>query len=134
MIKNWKYLLTLAASLAFSTAYSQSVKDARRAADLEKDAEAMRMLRQLNKTSASEESALYLGDAYLRAGKVDSAVTFYNQAAGFNAKSPVGMVAAGKAALAKGNTAEAEAKFEDAIKRSRKKDANIYMLIGQAYV
>jgi tetratricopeptide (TPR) repeat protein len=134
MIKNWKYFLTLAASFTFMTAYSQTVKDARRLVDLEKDNEAMKMLGQLNKAGANEENALFLGDAYLRAGKTDSAAIYYNQAAAFNAKSAVGMVAAGKAALVKGNTAEAQAKFDDAIKRSKRKDANIYWLIGQAYV
>jgi tetratricopeptide (TPR) repeat protein len=133
MIKNWKYFLALAVSFTFSAAYSQTVQDARRAADLEKDSEAMKTLRQLNKTRANEETALFLGDAYLRAGKADSAAIYYTQAAS-NAKSPIGMVAAGKAALLKGNTAEAQAKFDAAIKASKKKDANIYMLIGQAYV
>lgn len=134
MIKNWKYFLAVTASFTFSTAYSQTVKDAQRSADLEKSNEAMKTLRRLHKGGATEENALYLGDAYLRAGKADSAAIYYNQAAGFDAKSPRGMVAAGKAALVKGNTAEAESKFEEAIKRSRKKDADIYMLIGQAYV
>jgi tetratricopeptide (TPR) repeat protein len=134
MIKNWKYFLAAAASFTFSTAFSQTVKDAQRSADLEKTNEAMKTLRQLNKASANEETALFLGDAYLRAGKADSASIYYNQAAAANAKSAVAMVAAGKAALVKGNTAEAEAKFEAAIKASKKKDANIYLLIGQAYV
>jgi tetratricopeptide (TPR) repeat protein len=134
MIKNWKYLLALAASLTFSTVYSQTVKDARRAADLEKDHEAMKMLRQLNKTSPNEETALFLGDAYLRAGKTDSATIYYNQAAAANAKSPLAMIAAGKAALLQGNAAEAQSRFDEAIKRSKKKDPNIYMLIAQAYV
>jgi tetratricopeptide (TPR) repeat protein len=50
-----------------------------------------------------------------------------------NAKSAISMVAAGKAALLKGNMSEAESKFEDAIKASRKRDPQIYKLIGQAY-
>lgn len=136
MIKNWMYFLALAASFTFSAAFSQTVKDARRSADLEKDNEAMKTLRRLNKAGANEETAFYLGDAYLRAGKPDSAAIFYNQAAAFDpkGKSPLGLVAAGKAALVQGNMAAAEEKFEDAIKRSRRKDPNIYMLIGQAYV
>jgi tetratricopeptide (TPR) repeat protein len=133
MIKNWKYFLAVAASFTFSTAFSQTVKDAQRSADLEKNNEAMKTLRQLNKTSANEETALFLGDAYLRAGKTDSAAVYYNQAAG-NAKSAIGMVAAGKAALMQGNSAEAQAKFDAALKASKKKDANIYLLIGQAYI
>lgn len=128
------YMLAVATTLTCAAAGAQSVNDARRAAELEKDQQAMKTLRQLNKANASEETALYLGDAYLRAGKSDSAAIYYNQAAGFNAKSARGMVAAGKAALVQGNSAAAQQKFEDAIKRSKKKDANIYMLIAQAYV
>jgi tetratricopeptide (TPR) repeat protein len=134
MIKNWMYFLALAASFTFSDAFSQTVNDARRSAELEKDNEAIKTLRRLNKAGANEETAFYLGDAYLRAGKTDSAAMLYNQAAGFNAKSAMGMVAAGKAALVQGNAAGAQAKFEEAIKRTKKKDANIYMLIAQAYV
>lgn len=136
MIKNWKYVLAVAASFTFSAAFSQTVKDAQRAADLEKDNEAMKMLRQLNKAGANEENALFLGDAYLRAGKTDSATIYYNQAVTFDpkGKSPLALVAAGKAALVQGNSALAQEKFDAAVKRSKKKDVNIYRLIGQAYV
>lgn len=134
MIKNWKYCLAVAASFTFTTAFSQTVKDAQRSADLEKVNEAMKTLRKLHKAGATEENALLLGDAYLRAGKADSAAIFYTQAAAFNAKSPLGLVAAGKAALVKGNEAEAVAKFDAAIKRSKRKDVNIYNHIIQAYI
>lgn len=134
MIKSCKYFLALAVSFTFTTAFSQTVKDALRAADLEKSSQAKKMLLQLNKAGANEENAFYLGDVYLGEGKIDSARYFYNQAASFNAKSPMGMVAAGKAALVKGNAAEAEARFEAAIKRSRRKNPHIYILSAQAYI
>ena len=130
MIKNWKYALVVVSSFAFNTAFSQTLKDAERATDLERYRDAIKTLQPLS--NSSEEAKLYLGDAYLRAGKADSAAIYYNQA-GANTKSAIGMVAAGKAALVKGNVSAAEAQFENAIKASKKKDANVYMLIGQAY-
>jgi len=134
MIKNWKYILAFSASLTFSTAaFSQSVQDAQRATDLERYGEATKNLRALTKSGGSDEAAFYLGDAYLKAGKVDSAATIYNQGLTANPKSALSMVGAGKAALINGNTAEAERQFEAAIKASRKKDPNIYTQIGLAY-
>ena len=128
MIKNWKYVLAIVSSLTFSTAYSQSVKDAQRAIELEKYEDATKTLSAL---SGNDEATLYLGDVYLKTGKKEQAAQTY---AKVNASTPIGMVAAGKAALVKGNTAEAEKNFEAAIKASKKKDATIYRLIGKAYL
>lgn len=132
MIKNWKYVLAVGASFTFTAAFSQSVKDGQRAIDLERYKEATRTLQTLSKSNNGEAS-LYLADAYLRTGKTDSATIVLTQAASANAKSALGMVAAGKAALIKGNASEAESRFEDAIKASKKKDPQVYKLIGQAY-
>lgn len=132
MIKNWKYVLGIVSSFAVTSAYSQSVKEAQQATDLERYRNAINTLQTINKSNPSEEAALSLADAYLRAGKTDSATIYLNQAA-TNPKSEVAMVAAGKAALLKGNTSAAEEQFEKAIKESKKKDPKIYMLIGQAY-
>ena len=133
MIKNWKYVLGIVSSFAVTSAYSQSLKDAQQATDLERYRNAINNLQTINRSSPSEEAALSLADAYLKVGKPDSAAIYLNQAAA-NPKSEVGMVAAGKAALLKGNASAAEEQFEKAIKASKKKDPNIYMLIAQAYV
>ncbi|WP_026461822.1 tetratricopeptide repeat protein [Adhaeribacter aquaticus] len=130
MIKNWKYILVLGASLSFTTAFGQSVKDAQRSIDLERYNEATKTLSGIN----SDEASLYLGDAYLRTGKLNEATAAYAKGYAANPKSALAMVGAGKAALLKGNTAEAEGLFEAAIKASKKKDPNVYIQIGQAYV
>jgi len=134
MIKNWKYILAISASFTFSTAaLAQTVQTAQRATDLERYSDATKALRALSRAGGSDEAAFYLGDAYLKAGKTDSAAIAYTQGFTANPKSALSMVGAGKAALIKGNTAEAETQFEAAIKASRKKDANIYTQIGLAY-
>ncbi len=132
MIKNWKYVLAVVPAFTLTSAFAQSLKDGQRAAELERYREAINTLQSVNKTP-SVDASLSLADAYLRAGVADSAAIYYTKSASIDPKSAVGMVAAGKAALVKGNTAEAEKQFEAAIKASKKKDPNIYMLIGQAY-
>ena len=88
MIKNWKYILAISASFTFSTAaFSQSVQTAQRATDLERYGDATKALRALSKSGGSDEAAFYLGDAYLKAGKTDSAAMAYSQGMTANPKS-----------------------------------------------
>jgi tetratricopeptide (TPR) repeat protein len=129
MIKNWKYILAVGASFTFSAAFSQSVQDAKRATDFERYDEATKTLRKLG----TDEATFFLGDAYLKAGKPDSAAIAYNQGYAANQKSPISMVGAGKAALLKNNAGEAERLFESAVKATKSKDPEILRLIGQAY-
>ena len=134
MIKNWKYILAISASFTVSATFAQTVQDAQRSIELERYDEAKANLRKLNTSSPSEEVSFYLGDVYLKTGKVDSAAIFFNQGLAKNDKSAINMVGLGKAALMKGNAAEAEKQFEAAVKRTKGKDAEILRQIGQAYV
>ncbi len=134
MTKNWKYALLISGIFSFSAAFGQTAQDGKRAIEMEKYQEATKTLNKVVKKENTELNNIMLGDAYLLAGKSDSAVYFYNQAASKDAKSALGMAAAGKAALVKGNTAEAETKFNDALKRSKSKDGTVLMTIGGAYL
>lgn len=129
MIKNWKYILAIGVSFTFTAAFSQSVQDAQRAIEFERYDDATKTLRKLG----TDEATFFLGDAYLKAGKTDSAAIFYNQGYTANPKSPISMVGAGKAALLKGNSGEAERLFESAAKATKSKDPEILRLIVQAY-
>ena len=73
-----------------------------------------------------------LGRLYQMRDMSDSAAYYFNQGAN-DPKSAVSMVAAGRAALVKGNTAAAEAKFDQAVKETKGKDENILTMIAQAY-
>ncbi|MFC5270613.1 tetratricopeptide repeat protein [Adhaeribacter terreus] len=133
MTKNWKYALLIAGLFSFSSAIGQTMQDGRRLLEMERYGEAKKTLSKVVKNQNNELNNIALGDAYLRAGQPDSAVMYYNIAAGMNKKSALGMAAAGKAALVKNNVAEADKQFADAVKRSKSKDSNVLMVIGSAY-
>lgn len=134
MINNWKYILAISASFTVSAGFAQTVQDVQRAIDLERYNEAKANLRRLNTSNPSEEVSFHLGDIYLKTGKPDSAMVYFNQGLAKDAKSAISMVGLGKAALMKGNTAEAERQFDAALKQKKaRKDANIYKQIGKAY-
>ena len=132
--KNWKYALLVAGIFSASSAIGQSLESGKKALEMEQYRGAKKTLSQVAKNDNNELNNITLGDAYLLSGKPDSAVIYYNQAAAKDAKSALGMAAAGKAALVKGNTGEAEAKFNDALKRSKSKDGEVLKVIGSAYL
>ena len=132
--KNWKFALLITGFFSVTSAFGQSLETGKKALEMEQYQVAKKTLSKVVKNDNNEHNNIILGDAYLLSGKPDSAVYFYNQAASKNAKSALGMAAAGKAALVKGNTSEAESKFNDALKRSRSKDGEVLQVIGSAYL
>ncbi|HSI90343.1 MAG TPA: tetratricopeptide repeat protein, partial [Adhaeribacter sp.] len=133
MIKNWKYALLMTGTLFSFTAHAQTLQDGKRALEMERYKEAKSKLAKVLKTNNNEITNITMGDVYLETGKQDSAVYYYRQAAAKDAKSAMGMVAAGKAALVQGNTAEAEKQFDAALKRSKSKDADVLLQMAAAY-
>jgi tetratricopeptide (TPR) repeat protein len=133
MTKNWKYALLFTGVFACTSAVAQTVQDGKRAIEMERYQDAKKALTKALKTQNNEVTNIAIGDVYLKTGNPDSATYFYNQAAAKDAKSPLGMVAAGKAALVRNNVAEAESKFADALKRSKSKNAEVLKEMGAAY-
>ncbi|GGF16180.1 tetratricopeptide repeat protein [Hymenobacter cavernae] len=84
------------------------------------------------KQGSSPEASYELGRLYQLREVPDSAAYYFNRVP-LNPKDAFTLVAAGRAALAQGKTAEAEAQFDNAVKASKGKDAKIYTLIAQAY-
>jgi tetratricopeptide (TPR) repeat protein len=134
MTKNWKYALLITGIFSCSSAIGQSLQDGRKALEMDQYQEAKKILSKVVRNENNEINNIALGDAYLKAGKADSAIYFYNQAASKNEKSALGMAAAGKAALVQNNTSEADAKFAAAIKKSKNKDAEVLRVMGSAYL
>lgn len=132
--KNWKFALLITGFFSVTTAFGQSLETGKKALEMEQYQVAKKTLSKVVQANNNEINNITLGDAYLLSGKPDSAVIYYNQAAAKDAKSALGMAAAGKAALVKGNTGEAEAKFNDALKRSKSKDGEVLKVIGSAYL
>lgn len=132
--KNWKFALLATGFFSVNAAFGQSFDAGKKALEMEQYQTAKKTLTKVVQANNNEINNITLGDAYLLSGKPDSAAIYYNAAASKDAKSALGMAAAGKAALAKGNTSDAEAKFAEALKRSKSKDGEVLKLIGSAYL
>jgi Tfp pilus assembly protein PilF len=126
--KPWKPLLltALVTGAGTTAATAQKVAAAQKAIEMERYNEARADLAGDNSAEANFE----LGRIYQLRDKPDSAATAFNKAAG---TTPFGMIAAGRALLAKNDVAGADAKFADAAKATKMKDVRILTLITQAY-
>lgn len=126
--KPWKQpLLAAFAMMAGTTAATaQNVQSAQRAIELGRYNEANAILR----PGATPETAFELGRLYQMRDMPDSAAFYFSKAAG---TTPFGQVAAGRALLAKGQVAPAEAQFDAAAKATKNKDAKVLTMIAQAY-
>ncbi len=126
--KPWKQPLLAALAMAAGTtaATAQNVQSAQRAIELGRYNEARAILR----PGSSPETAFELGRLYQMRDMPDSAAFYFNRASG---STPFGQVAAGRALLAKGQVAPAEAQFDAAAKASKSKDVKVLTMIAQAY-
>lgn len=126
--KPWKQPLFATLTLVASTsaAIAQNVPAAQKAIELERYNQARALLR----SDTSPEGYYEMGRLYELRDMPDSAAFYFNRGAG---PSPQGQVAAGRALLAKGQTAAAEAQFDAAMKATKNKDTRILTLIEQAY-
>ncbi|WP_139924732.1 tetratricopeptide repeat protein [Hymenobacter sp. DG01] len=127
-LKPWKLTLLAALSVSGSAALAQS-SGAQKAIELERYGEARAaLLRQ----GQSNETSFELGRLYQMRDMPDSAAYYFNRVS-LNPKDAFTQVAAGRAALAQGKTAEAEIQFDNAVKTSKGKDQKVYTMIAQAY-
>lgn len=134
MTNNWKYILLMATAFPTAAAFAQSGDAGKRAMDLERYEEAKSIYKkQLNDKSA--DKAYYtLGDIYLRTEKLDSAAYYFNQGIAKNKKSAINYAGLGKLALEQGNRSEAEKNFNEALKLSKSKDADVLAAVAEAYI
>lgn len=130
-----KSIKTLIAVLFIQiVAQAQTLPEAKKAIESEYYFKAKKILLSLNNTSPSVESNYYLGNVYLLTNKVDSAKYYYSKAGEFvDNKNALVFVAKGKVNLLNNKPAEAKLNFDDAIKVSKSKSAEIFYQIGDAY-
>jgi len=126
--KPWKPLLLTAVTLGAgaTAATAQDIAAAQKAIELERYNEARGLLR----NASSPEANYELGRLYQMRDLDDSAAVYFNKAAG---ATPFGQVAAGRAALVKGQNDAAATSFDAAAKATKNKDAKILTMIAQAY-
>lgn len=126
--KPWKPLLLTAVTLGAgaTAATAQDIAAAQKAIELERYNEARGLLR----NASSPEANYELGRLYQMRNLDDSAAIYFNKAAG---PTPFGQVAAGRAALVKGQADAAATSFDAAAKATKNKDAKVLTMIAQAY-
>jgi len=126
--KPWKSLLLTAVTLGAgaTAATAQDIAAAQKAIELERYNEARGLLR----NASSPEANFELGRLYQMRDLDDSAAIYFNKAAG---TTPFGQVAAGRAALVKGQADAAATSFDAAAKATKNKDTKVLTMIAQAY-
>ena len=127
--KPWTLPLLAAFSLTGVAVSAQNLPAARQSIELERYSEAKR---QLLPNQSNPEAAYELGRLYLKQEKADSAAYFFDMASKNNSF-PLATIASGRALLAQGKKAEADAQFDAATKATKNKDPKIFAAIGQAY-
>lgn len=127
--KPWKLSLLAAFSVYGTSAVAQNIQSAQKAIELERYGQARAdLLRQPQSPEVNYE----LGRLYQFRDMPDSAAFYFNKGAN-DPKSGVSLVAAGRAALAQGKTAEAETQFDNAVKQAKGKDSKVLTMIAQSY-
>jgi tetratricopeptide (TPR) repeat protein len=114
---------------------AQTLQDAQREIDNESYFKAKQILFKLLKDGAVSKNdvAYYLGNAYLKSDDADSAKVFYKMVYNADTRTALGYVANGRLSLLAKDKIAAKQSFDNALKTSKFKVANIYYEIGDAY-
>ncbi len=118
-----------------SSAFAQSLADAKKALDAEQYQKAESMLKNLTQTQAAkDENYFYLGWLYLKTEYPDSAKATFTKGISVNPKSALNYAGLGAVDRTDKNTASAKSNFDKAIAATDKKDTEPYVYIGKAYL
>lgn len=128
-----------AAGLGFlfigSSAFSQSLSDAKKAIDDEQYQKAKSMLKNLTVTQADkDENFFYLGWVYIKQDYLDSAKATFNKGLAVNGKSALNFAGLGAVAHMEKDAAGATSNFNSAIELAGKKNSTPFLYVGQAYL
>ncbi|SEM02116.1 Tetratricopeptide repeat-containing protein [bacterium A37T11] len=132
-----KKVVNIGLSLAFmvSGAYAQSLEDAKVAIDAEQYAKAKGFLKTLVANKPKDaENFFYLGQVYLLSDNPDSAKIIFEQGLAADPKLKINAVGVASVDLYKGNDAAAESKFTELNTDIKKKEYEVPLYIGKAYL
>ncbi len=126
-------------SLVFLTAsivgYSQDIDQAKKAIDAEQFEKAKTMLKNSIKVKEDNGKADFLlGSIYLKQNIEDSAKIYFQKGITASEGSRFNSIGLGQIDLENGNSAAAQAKFDQVIAQLKKKDVEEYLYIAQAYM
>jgi len=118
-----------------SSAFAQSLADAKKAIDAEQYQKAKSMLKNLTVTQADkDENFFYLGWVYLKQDYVDSAKAVFNKGIAVNSKSALNFAGLGAAAHVEKDNSTATTDFNSAIALAGKKNSTPFLYIGLGYL
>lgn len=118
-----------------SSAFAQSLDDAKKAIDAEQYQKAKSMLKTLTTTQADkDENFFYLGWVYLKQDYIDSAKAVFNKGINVNGKSALNFVGLGAVGHIEKDNGTATANFNTAISLAGKKNSTPFLYVGLAYL
>jgi tetratricopeptide (TPR) repeat protein len=118
-----------------SSAFAQSLDDAKKAIGAEQYQKAKAMLKNLTVTQADkDENYFYLGWVYLKQDYLDSAKTAFNKGISVNGKSALNFAGLGAVAHIEKDNATATTNFNTAISLAGKKNSTPFLYVGEAYL
>ena len=118
-----------------SSAFAQSLDDAKKAIDAEQYQKAKSMLKTLTTTQAgNDENYFFLGWVYLKQDYIDSAQAMFNKGINVNGKSALNFAGLGAVAHIEKDNATATSNFNTAISLAGKKNSEPFLYVGLAYL
>jgi tetratricopeptide (TPR) repeat protein len=118
-----------------SSAFAQSLDDAKKAIDAEQYQKAKSMLKTLTTTQADkDENFFYLGWVYLKQDYIDSAKAVFTRGMNVNPKSALNYAGLGAIAHVEKDNSTATTDFNMAISLAGKKNGTPYAYVGEAYL
>src|SRR6185437_5512931 len=118
-----------------SSAFAQSLADAKKAIEAEQYQKAKSMLKNLTVTQADkDENFFFLGWVYLKQDYADSAKAAFNKGIAINPKSALNYAGLGAVAHYEKDKTTATTDFNQAIALAPKKDGKPYLYVGLAYL
>jgi tetratricopeptide (TPR) repeat protein len=127
-----KYLSIGLLAVAFTTK-AQDIESARKAIDAEQFEKAKSILKKTVQAQPDNgEATFLLGNIYLRQSVADSARTFFQKGLTLKEAGHLNYIGLGQMELDNNNPEGAQASFEEALKKAKKKDVSEYTYVGKA--
>ena len=133
-MKNFK-ILSLVFLTSIASGVAQDVDQAKKAIDAEQYEKAKAVLKNnLLAKPDNGKAAFLLGNIYLKQNIEDSAKIYFQRGLSTSDGDRLSTIGLGQIDLENGNTAAAQAKFDQVVKELKKRDVEEYLYIAQAYM
>ena len=133
-MKNFK-ILSLVFLTSIASGVAQDIDQAKKAIDAEQYEKAKVVLKNnLLAKPDNGKAAFLLGNIYLKQNIEDSAKIYFQRGLSTSDGARLSTIGLGQIDLENGNTAAAQAKFDQVVKELKKRDVEEYLYIAQAYM